>query len=218
MLVARSGSAPSVAPTARIAPSAWLAGDVRVGDGCVIDHGAMLLSSGPPVTLGPGSVVMTNAVIRSAGGAHRPPFPVTIGADVLVGPLAALVGCTLEDAVYIATSVMVFQGVFVGRGSRLGAGSIAHVGARLPAGSRLGMRQYAIAREDAAALVTSDLDQARNALAESDFFGRVFAEDEHDLEALHRSTVATLRAEADDWSDMATRPAGAASAPPNAGD
>jgi carbonic anhydrase/acetyltransferase-like protein (isoleucine patch superfamily) len=178
-----------------------LVGDVQVGEGCVIDHGAVLLSSGPPVVLGTGSVVMANAVIRSAGGAHRPAFPTYIGEDVLVGPLASLVGCTVEDAVYIATGVMVFQGVVVGRGSRLGAGSIAHVGARLSPESRLGMRQYAVAQEGGA-LITGDLDQARALVTQADFFGRAFAEAEHDQESLHRSSVSKLRAEAADWSDM----------------
>ena len=202
VLFDRSGLGPSLAATARVAPSAQLAGDVRVGELCVIDHGAVLLSSGPPVVIGAGSVVMANAVIRSAGGTHRPAFPTNIGEDVLVGPLAALVGCTIEDAVYIATGVMVFQDVVVGRGSRLGAGSIAHVGARLPPRSRLGMRQYAVADEDEA-VITGELEHARALLARADFFGRVFADEESDLESLHRSTVAKLRAEAADWSDIA---------------
>jgi carbonic anhydrase/acetyltransferase-like protein (isoleucine patch superfamily) len=202
VLVDRSGVAPSVAATARIAPSAQLVGDVRVGEGCVIDYGAVLLSSGPPVVIGAGSVVMANAVIRSSGGAHRPAFATTIGQDVLVGPLASLVGCTIEDAVYIATGVMVFQGVVVGRASRLGAGSIAHVGARLAPQSRLGMRQYAVADEDET-VITGDLERARAVLARADFFARAFADDKPDLESLHRSAVARLRAEAQDWSDMA---------------
>ena len=201
MLVDRSGRFPSVPASARIAPSAQLVGDVRVGEGCVIDHGAVLVSSGPPVVLGAGSVVMPNAIIRSAGGAHRPAFETTIGEDVLVGPLASLVGCTVEDAVYIATGVMVFQGVVVGRGSRLGAGSIAHVGAQLPPRSRLGMRQYAVAHADGA-VITGDLEDARELLAAADFFGRAFAAEEPDQESLHRSSVAALRAEAADWSDM----------------
>lgn len=201
MLVDRSGRFPSVAASARIAPSAQLVGDIRVGDGCVVDHGAVLASSGPPVVLGAGSVVMANAVIRSVGGAHRPAFETTIGEDVLVGPLASLVGCTVEDAVYIATGVMVFQGAVVGRGSRLGAGSIAHHGAHLAPQSRLGMRQFAVAH-DGRAVITGDLEHARELLAKADFFGRVFGDDERDLESLHRSSVAALRAEAADWSDM----------------
>jgi carbonic anhydrase/acetyltransferase-like protein (isoleucine patch superfamily) len=193
---------PSVAVTARIAASAQLVGDVRIGEGCVVDYGAVLVSSGPPVVVGAGSVVMPNAVIRSSGGAHRPAFAVTIGDDVLVGPLASLVGCTIEDAVYIATGVMVFQDAVVGRGSRLGAGSIAHIGVRLPAQSRLGMRQYAVA-QGSDTVITGDLEQARAMLARADFFGRAFADDERDPESLHRSVVARLRAEAADWSDLA---------------
>jgi carbonic anhydrase/acetyltransferase-like protein (isoleucine patch superfamily) len=193
---------PSVASTARIAPSAQLVGDVHIGEGCVIDYGAVLLSSGPPVVIGAGSVVMANAVIRSSGGGHRPAFAAIIGEDVLVGPLASLVGCTIEDAVYIATGVMVFQDVVVGRGSRLGAGSIAHVRARLPPQSRLGMRQFAVAQEDKT-VITGDLERARAILSRADFFGRTFAEGERDLEALHRSAVSRLRAEAADWPDMA---------------
>jgi carbonic anhydrase/acetyltransferase-like protein (isoleucine patch superfamily) len=199
VLVERSGVVPSVASGARIAPSAQLVGDIHVGASCVIDHGAVLVSSGPPVVLGAGSVVMANAVIRSAGGKHRPAFPASIGKDVLVGPLASLVGCTIEDAVYVATGVMVFQGVVVGRGSRLGAGSIAHVGARLAPRTRLGMRQYAVAGDDDYAVITGDLDHARDLLAKADFFTQAFAEDEADLESLHRSAVGRLRAEASDW-------------------
>lgn len=133
---------------------------------------------------------------------HRRPG-VEIGEDVLVGPLASLVGCTVEDAVYIATGVMVFQGAVIGRASRLSAGSIAHVGARLKPRSRLGMRQYAVAH-DGGAVLTGDLERARELLAQADFFRRAFGQGEQDLETLHRASVAALRAEAADWSDMAS--------------
>ena len=64
----------------------------------MIDYSAVIASSGPPVVLGQGVVVMANAVLRSVGGEHRPAFPVEIGADSLIGPLAALTGCTIGDA------------------------------------------------------------------------------------------------------------------------
>ena len=37
------------------------------------------------------------------------------------------------------------------------------------------MRQYAVPGPDGAAIVTSDLDEARGLLAAADFFGKVFA-------------------------------------------
>jgi carbonic anhydrase/acetyltransferase-like protein (isoleucine patch superfamily) len=205
MIVRRNQAEPVVAPSARVAPTAQLVGDVRVGEGCVIDYGAVVASAGPPVVLGRGVVVMPNAVVRSVGGEHRPAYPVEIGDDSLIGPLAALAGCVLGEACYVATGVMVFHGARVGTGSRLGAGSIVHTAAVLPPASRVGMRQFAVAGADGT-VVTSDLDTARTLLAKAGFFERAFASDEADPVALHREATATLRAEADGWDDLAPAP------------
>ncbi len=166
-----------------------------MGPGCVIDHGALIVSTGTPVELGARVVVMPGAVVRSTGGAGRPPHPVTIGDDCLIGPQAALAGCALGAAVYVATQVMVFHGATVGDGCRLGAGSIVHTGARLPARSRVGMRQFAVPGADGAAVVTGDLDEARELLAAADFFGQAFAEAPSDLVELHRRSAAAVAAE-----------------------
>ena len=205
MIVERDGAAPTISPTARVAPTAQLIGDVQVGDDCVIDYGAVIASSGPPVVLRRGVVVMSNAVVRSVGGAHRPAFAVEIGDDSLIGPLAALAGCIVGEACYVATGVMVFHGATIGTGCRLGAGSIVHAGARLPERSRVGMRQYAVPGPDDEAVVTADLAAARELVARADFFGRAFEADETDLEELHRRATATLRAEAADWPDLAVQ-------------
>jgi carbonic anhydrase/acetyltransferase-like protein (isoleucine patch superfamily) len=202
MLVQRNDSRPVVADTAWVAPTAQIVGNVLIGEQCVVEYGAVIASSGPPVRLDAGVVVMQGAVIRSVGGSHRPAFPTHVGAESLVGPLASLAGCSLDPACYVATGVMVFQGAVVGEGSRLGAGSIVHVNATLPPGSRVGMRQYAIAGSDGRALITSDVNEARRLLGRADFFGRVFGdEDQSDLVSLHRRATATLRAEAADWTD-----------------
>src|SRR4029453_14629937 len=120
MFVQRNKARPVVAASAWVAPTAQVVGNVIVGEGCVVDYGAVLVSSGPLVRLAEGVVVGAGAVIRSVGGAHRPGFPVHVGAESLVGPLA---GCWIGAACYVATGVMVFQGAVVGEGSRLGAGS-----------------------------------------------------------------------------------------------
>jgi len=186
---------PVVAPDAFVASSAVLVGDVRVGAAAVIDHGALIVSTGAPIELGARVAVMPGAVIRSTGGG-RPAFPVTIGDDCLIGPQAALAGCTLGAAVYVATQVMVFHGAVVGDGCRLGAGSIVHTGARLPERTRVGMRQLAVPGPDGTAVVTSDLDEARALLAAADFFGKVFAEQAPaDLIELHQRSTAAVAAE-----------------------
>jgi carbonic anhydrase/acetyltransferase-like protein (isoleucine patch superfamily) len=186
---------PVVAPDAFIASSAVLVGDVRIGPATVVDHGALIVSTGAPVELGARVAVMPGAVIRSTGG-ERPPHPVSIGDDCLIGPQAAVAGCALGAAVYVATQVMVFHGAVVGDGCRLGAGSIVHTGARLPDRTRVGMRQFAVPGPDGAAIVTSDLDEARELLAAADFFGKVFAEEAPaDLIGLHQRSTAAVAAE-----------------------
>lgn len=202
MLVRRNGACPVVAASASVAATAHVVGNVIIGEGCVVDHGAVIVSSGPPVELGAGAVVMPGAVIRSAGGTHRPAFPVTIGAESLIGPLAALAGCSIGAACYVATAVLVFQGAVVGDGSRLGAGSIVHVGTVLPSCSRVGMGHYAVPDGDGGALVTPDVGTAGPLVGRADFFGRVFGDvDQSGLMELHRQTTAALRAEAADWTD-----------------
>jgi carbonic anhydrase/acetyltransferase-like protein (isoleucine patch superfamily) len=202
MFVQRNDARPVVAAAAWVAPTAQVVGNVIVGEGCVVDYGAVIVSSGPPVRLDEGVVVLSGAVICSVGGVHRPAFPVHVGAQSLVGPLAALAGCSIGAACYVATAVMVFQGAVVGEGSRLGAGSIVHVNAALPPHSRVGMRHYAVAGGDGRAVVTADVEEARRLLARADFFDQVFDDDQQaDLAQLHRRATATLRAEAADWTD-----------------
>ena len=207
VLVDRMGQSPQVAAGAQVAPTATVVGNVVIGERCVIDHGVVITSSGPPVRLGSGVVVMPHAIIRSVGGAHRPAFPVTIGADSLVGPAAVLAGCLIGPAVYVATGVMVFHGARVGEAARLGAGSIVHTGAVVPSRTRVGMREFAVsARGGGDAVITGDLDTARAHLAHADFFGGAFGLASEDLGALHRRAVEQLRLEAADWDDLATEP------------
>jgi carbonic anhydrase/acetyltransferase-like protein (isoleucine patch superfamily) len=193
------GSDPINAATARVASSSTLSGDIRVGPGSVIDHGAVIVATGAPVHLGARVVVMLGAVIRSVGGEQRPAHPVVIGDDCLIGPQAALAGCTLDAAVYVATQVMIFHGADIGDGCRLGAGSIVHTNARLPARMRVGMASSQCRNPDGGpAVITGDLDAARELLAEADFFGNVFAlgyTAQDDPMELHRRSARVAAAE-----------------------
>ena len=200
MLVERSGAVPRVDPGASVAPTAVVVGDVAIAHGCYLGHGVVIETGGPPVRLERDVVVMANTVIRSLGGKGRPEFPIHVGARTLIGPQCALAGCRLAEDCYVATAVMVFQGAEVGVASRLGAGSIVHVRTQLPPGSRVGLRQMAVAGRDGS-LITSDVGAAREALASADFFGEVFGLGEEDQEQLQRQAAAMLRAEALAWRD-----------------
>ncbi len=200
MLVARNGVRPEVSPDARVAPTATVVGNIVVGPGSYVDHGAVLESSGPPVVLEAEVAVMANAVVRSIGGTTRPEHPVEVGPRTLIGPQATLLGCVIGADCYLATGVVVFHGAVVGPGSRLGVGAIVHVGTELPEESRVGLRSIAVGSEDGPT-ITADVQRARELVAASDFFGEAFGVSADDQIELHRAALESIHGEVDGWRD-----------------
>src|SRR5262249_16113924 len=105
MLFEHRDKRPKIHETAFIAPTAVVCGDVTVGPNSYVTFGAILIAQGNPIVIGTQSIVGENAVIRATAK-----HPVRIGNYVLVGPNAALYGCTLVDEVFLATGVTIFQG------------------------------------------------------------------------------------------------------------
>ena len=54
MIATTMGRSPVLAATARVAPGAHVVGNVVLGEHCVVDVGAVLASSGPPITVDTG--------------------------------------------------------------------------------------------------------------------------------------------------------------------
>src|SRR6218665_2431359 len=95
----------SIHPTATIASTAVLRGEVQVSAGAVIRDGVILVADGSTIRIGENPIVMEHAVIRSTTADDC-----TLGAHVMVGPDTHLTGCTLEDEVFIATGASAFNG------------------------------------------------------------------------------------------------------------
>ena len=129
MLLSHLGRSPQIDPRAYIAPTATLCGDVVVGAGSRIMHGASIVAEGGRIEIGACCIVMENAVVRStARHATR------IGSHCLVGPHAHLVGCVVEDEVFIATGAAIFHGAHLGKGSEVRINAVVHLESRLPPG------------------------------------------------------------------------------------
>jgi gamma-carbonic anhydrase len=109
-------------PSAWVAPSAVVTGDVTIGPHSRVLHGAVLNGDNGAVTIGADVLVMENAVLRG-----RADHPLTIGDAVLLGPHAHLNGTTIEDEVFIATGVSMFGGSRAGTRSELRINSVLHV-------------------------------------------------------------------------------------------
>lgn len=126
------GHQPQVHPSAYIAPTATLVGDVRVGPRARVMYGAVLDAEGSHVEIGEATVICENAVLRAsvASGADQ---PVTLGDHVFVGPHATLLGCWVDRCAYLATAATVLQTARLGAGAVVAVGGFVHAGAVLPA-------------------------------------------------------------------------------------
>lgn len=129
MLVTHDGASPRVDPAAWIAPNAVICGDVSVGPGCRVMFGAQIIAEGGSIEIGRECIIMENAVLRSSAR-----HSLTIGDNCLVGPNAHVVGCTVENEVFIATGAAIFHSARLGKGSEVRINGVVHVGSHLPAG------------------------------------------------------------------------------------
>jgi carbonic anhydrase/acetyltransferase-like protein (isoleucine patch superfamily) len=113
-------------PSAWVAPTAVVTGDVSLGPGARVLSGAVLDGGRGAIEVGADVVIMEHALVRG-----RPGHPVSIGDAVLVGPHTHLNGTTVEDEVFVATGVSMFPGSVAGTGSELRINSVLHVNSRL---------------------------------------------------------------------------------------
>lgn len=130
MLFEHEGVSPRVDPSARVAPTAVLCGDVVVGPNCSIGFGAVLVAESGAIRLGANCIVMDTAVLRGVRDA-----PLTLGDHVLVGPRSYLTGCVVEDEAFLATGCTVFNGARIGRAAEVRINGVVHLRTKVPAGA-----------------------------------------------------------------------------------
>ena len=99
-----------------------LCGNVTVGPGCRIMYGAQVIAESGSISIGRECIIMENAVLRSSVR-----HPLSIGNNCLVGPNAHVVGCTVEDEVFIATGAAIFHSARLGKGSEVRINGVVHL-------------------------------------------------------------------------------------------
>ena len=122
MLVEHRGKTPQVDPSAYVAPTAVLCGDVRVGPESRVLFGAVASAEDGLVEIGARCVVMENALLRG-----REDHPVKLGDDVLVGPHAHVNGSEVADGSFLATGCSLFPGSRLGREVEVRINGVVHV-------------------------------------------------------------------------------------------
>ncbi len=110
---------PHVHPTAFVAESADVMGQVHLAQGSSVWPQAVLRGDNELITLGEQSNVQEGAVLHTDVG-----YPLTIGSDVTVGHQAMLHGCTVGDGALIGIQAVVLNGAVIGKGCLVGAGAL----------------------------------------------------------------------------------------------
>src|SRR5262245_31310263 len=131
MLIEHAGKQPSLDLSAWVAPDATVCGDVMIGSGARVLHGARIIAEGGGlIRIGRNVIVMENAVVRATNRHHC-----AIGDHCLIGPNAHVVGATVEDEVFIATGAAIFHGARLEQRVEVRVNGTVHLRSHLAAGT-----------------------------------------------------------------------------------
>ena len=128
-LYALDGHHPDIHPTAFIAPSADLIGQVQVAQSASVWFGAVLRGDLEPITVGPGCNVQDGAVLHTDAG-----WPCVLADHVTVGHREVVHGATCGPGSLVGMGAIMLSGSSLGAGAMLGAGAVLPEGAHVPDG------------------------------------------------------------------------------------
>lgn len=131
-----NGMSPQVAPDAFVAPGAQVIGNVTIGAGASIWYNCVLRADVQTIVVGPRSNIQDGSVVHVTRKTHG----TFIGADCLVGHLAMIHGCTLEDHSFVGLGAIVMDGCVVETDGMLAAGAMLTPGKRVGRGQLWGGR------------------------------------------------------------------------------
>ncbi len=121
---------PKVHPSAYVAPTAVIVGDVTIEEGVSIWDGAVIRGDVSYIKIGKNSNVQDNAVIHVS---HD--VPTIIGENVTIGHLAMVHAAKIEDNVIIGINSVVLDNAVIGEGSIDGAGAVVTSNTKIPPNS-----------------------------------------------------------------------------------
>ncbi len=127
LIFAFAGTAPSIEPSAWVAPNATLIGRVTLDADASVFYGAVLRGDSDAITIGRGSNIQDNVSVHCDSG-----FPMSLGDRVSVGHSAVLHGCTVENDCLIGMGATVLNGAVIGAGSLVAAGAVVLEGTVVP--------------------------------------------------------------------------------------
>ena len=119
---------PDIHPEAYIHPDATVIGQVTVGAGSTVWPGAVLRGDYGPITVGDRTSIQDGTVVHATET-----LPTVIGSDCVVGHIAHLEGCVVEDGCLIGSGSVVLHRAVVRTGALVGANAGVSNGTEVPA-------------------------------------------------------------------------------------
>jgi carbonic anhydrase/acetyltransferase-like protein (isoleucine patch superfamily) len=143
------GKAPRIHDSAFVAPGARVIGDVEIGPDASIWYNCVLRGDINRIVVGARSNLQDGTIVHveAARGGDDQRLPAIIGEDALVGHMALLHGCTLEDRAFVGMGAIVMDACRVGSGAMLAAGSLLTPGKAIPTGQLWAGRPARFTRE-----------------------------------------------------------------------
>ena len=174
-LIPFNGKAPSIDPTAFVAPGAQLIGDIELGAEASIWYNCVLRGDMNRIRIGARTNVQDGSVIHvdpPRPGGPEAGFPAIIGAEVLIGHMAMVHGCILHDRAFVGLGSIVMDGCEIEGDAMLAAGAMLTPGKRIPSGQLWAGRPAKYVRD----LKPADIEGMRMGVAHYAALAKLHAE------------------------------------------
>ena len=122
------GKHPVVGANVYVAPTALVIGEVELGEGASVWHGAVVRGDVWGIRIGSLTNIQDLCICHVTTGGPE----LLVGSRVTVGHRAILHSCTIKDACLIGMGSILLDGVQIGRGSIVAAGSVLLQGLEVP--------------------------------------------------------------------------------------
>lgn len=129
-LYALGDVAPSIHPEAFVHPDAIVIGAVTIGERSSVWPCAVLRGDYGTILVGSETSIQDGAVLHAV-----PMVPTLVGDRCVVGHLAHLEGCTLEDETLAGSGSIILHRAVVGTGATVGANAVVPNGREIPPGA-----------------------------------------------------------------------------------
>jgi len=134
MIRSFQGVQPRIAPSAFIAETAVIVGDVQIGEQSSVWYNVVARGDVNFIRIGDRTNIQDLTMLHVTHRKHAddPGAPLVIGDDVTVGHSVTLHGCTIGNGAFIGMQAIVMDKVTVGEGALIGARALVTEGTVIP--------------------------------------------------------------------------------------